>query len=233
MPLGELITGMERRSASAVSSGARLGQRHAVADEDHRALRRQQPVHGPGDVGLAGAAAARVVAVPGRLLVHLAALHEEVVGHVEVDRAGASAGHGGGGLAHGERQHLHPRRLERALHHRLDDVVEVGSVVAVQLLERPAVELRGRHVGGDGKHRRRVGLRHRQRHDQVGRARPGGGQRGGGAMRDAEEAVGHVCGGLLVAWRDQLDLVASFIEGIEQTDVAVPADAEHVRESAP
>ena len=206
----------------------RLGQGDAVADEDHRALRGEQPIRRARHIGFAGAAAARVEAVPGWLLGYLAALHEQVVGHVEVDRARPAAGHGGCRLTHGEGEHLHPCRLEGALHHRLDDVVEVGRMMTVQLLERPAVELRGGHVGGDGEHRRGVGLRHGQRHDQVGRAGAGGGEGGGRPVRDAEEAIGHMRGGLLVARRDQPDPVAPLVERVEQADVAVSADAEHV-----
>ena len=47
-------------------------------------------------------------------------------------------------------------------------------------------------------------------------------------MLDAEVAVGHVAGGLLVARGDELHLVAHFVQRIEQADVAMAADAEDV-----
>ena len=50
MPLGELITGMRQALRQRGQLGARLGQRHAVADEDHRPLGREQPVDGARDV---------------------------------------------------------------------------------------------------------------------------------------------------------------------------------------
>ena len=46
MPFGELMTGMDSRCAELGQLRAGLGQRHAVADEDHRALGRQQHVDG-------------------------------------------------------------------------------------------------------------------------------------------------------------------------------------------
>jgi hypothetical protein len=48
-------------------------------------------------------------------------------------------------------------------------------------------------------------------------------------VADAEIGIGHVAGGLLVARRDQGDPVARVVQRIEQPDIAVPADAEHVR----
>src|SRR5206468_4680799 len=61
-------------------------------------------------------------------------------------------------------------------------------------------------------------------------ARPGGGQRGYRPVLDAEIAVGHVPRRLLVARRDEPQLVAHLVERIEQADIAVPADAENVRD---
>src|SRR3546814_5861799 len=68
-----------------------------------------------------------------------------------------------------------------------------------QFLERRAVELRGRHVGGDREDRRGIGLRHRQGHDEVGRARAGRGQSRGRPVTYAEKAIRHVSRRLLVA----------------------------------
>src|SRR3546814_9966645 len=67
-----------------------------------------------------------------------------------------------------------------------------------QFLERRAVELRGRHVGGDREDRRGIGLRHRQGHDEVGRARAGRGQSRGRPVTYAEKAIRHVSRRLLV-----------------------------------
>src|SRR3546814_7178977 len=78
-----------------------------------------------------------------------------------------------------------------------------------QFLERRAVELRGRHVGGDREDRRGIGLRHRQGHDEVGRARAGRGQSRGRPVTYAEKAIRHVSRRLLVARRHQLHPIRS------------------------
>src|SRR5262249_54148631 len=44
----------------------------------------------------------------------------------------------------------------------------------------------------------------------------------------AEIGVRHMGGDLLVAWGDEFDAVAHVVERVEQPDVAVPAQAEHV-----
>ena len=208
---------------------ARLGQRHPVPDEDHRAARGLQHVdHRPDIIGRS-AAAALGEAVPRRLERNFGLFLKQVVRHVEVDRAGPSAGHRGDGLAQRVGQHVDARRLEAVLHHWPDHIREIRLVVAVDFLERAAVELRSRHVGGDREQRGRISLCHGQRHDEVGRARPGRGQRRHGLVLHAEVAVGHVRGGLLVARRDQFDLVAHLVQRIEQADVAVATDAEDVR----
>ena len=51
-------------------------------------------------------------------------------------------------------------------------------------------------------------------------------------MPHPEIGVGHVGGHLLVAWRDQGDAVARFVKGIQDADVAVPANPENVRDFA-
>src|SRR3546814_3882170 len=58
-----------------------------------------------------------------------------------VHRPRPPAGHGSGGLAQRQRQHLHPRRLEAALHHWLDDVVEIRLVMEAQRSEEHTSEL--------------------------------------------------------------------------------------------
>ena len=100
----------------------------------------------------------------------------------------------------------------------------------VELLERAAVELRGRHVRGDGEERRGIRERDGERHDDVRRAGAAGGERRRRRVAHAKVGVRHVAGDLLVARRDELDAVARVVEAIEHTDVAVPADPEHVRD---
>jgi hypothetical protein len=54
-----------------------------------------------------------------------------------------------------------------------------------------------------------------------------------GSWRYAEIGIRHVRGDLLVARRDELDPVARAVERIQHADIAVPADAEHVRDLVP
>jgi len=48
----------------------------------------------------------------------------------------------------------------------------------------------------------------------------------------AEVGIRHVRRHLLVARRDQLDAIAGLVERVEHADVAMPADAEHIRDLA-
>ncbi len=146
---------------------------------------------------------------------------------------GPAGQHRGGRLAQRERQHVDARRLERALHHRADHVDEVGLVVPVDLLERRAVELLRRHIRRDREQRGGIRQRDLQRHHDIGRARPARGQRRDRLVAHAEIRVRHVRGDLLVTRRDQLDPVARAVERIQHADIAVPADAEHVRDLVP
>ena len=179
--------------------------------------------------------AAALRAEPRRRRRHLdvVLLLEHVERHVDVHRARAARQHRGGRLAQRERQHVDARRLERAFHHRADHVDEVGLVVAVDLLERRAVELLGRHVRGDREQRGGIRQRDLQRHHDIGGAGPARGQRRDRLVAHAEIGVRHVGGDLLVARRDQLDPVARAVERVEHADIAVPADAEHVRNLVP
>ena len=207
---------------------AGLGQRRAVADEEHRLARRGQQVQRGLDVGVAGAGAVRALQVRGRRQFDVGLFLVHVVGNVQVHRAGAAGDHGVHGLAQRQRQHVHARRLEGALDHGAHHLREVGLVVLVELLERRAVVLRGRHVGGDAQEGRGVRQRRGAGHHHVGRARPRGRERGHGLVLDAEVGVGHVAGALLVARRDELQLVLHVVERVEDADVAVAADAEDV-----
>ena len=154
---------------------------------------------------------------------------EHVERHVEIDRSRPAGQHQVVALPQRQRQHVHPRRLERALdvgpqHHR-----KLSRLVAVALLKRTAIELRGRHVRGDRIERRRIRGRAGRRHDQIAGAGAARGQGGDRLVRDAKVSVSHVAGGLLVARRDQLDLVLPLPQRVEQPDIAVSADTEDVR----
>ena len=155
-------------------------------------------------------------------------LLEDVERDVDVHRPGPPRQHRGHRLPQRERQHVDAGRLEAPLHHRPDDVREIGLEVLVDLLERRAVELRGRHVGGDREHRRRVGQRAGERHHDVAGARTAGGERRHRLVPHAEVGIRHVGGDLLVARRHHRDAVARVVERVEQPDIAVTADAEHV-----
>ena len=228
MPFGDEMTGICSRWANAVSSReasdsvtpwpTKITGRAALEDHLDR---------GRDFVGR-GAAALRVQDRRRRRHLDVVLLLEHVERDIDVDRARPSRQHRGHGLAQGERQHVDAGRLEAALHHRPDDVGEVGLIVAVDFLERAAVELRGRHIGGDREHRRRIAQRQRERHHDIAGARTAGGERRGRLVADAEIGIRHMRGDLLVARRDELDPVARAVEGIEQPDIAVPADAEHV-----
>ena len=141
---------------------ARLRQRHAVADEEHRALR------------LRGSCRARRVTSSGEAPLRWAPCRGAAGGTSTSSSSwntlngtstftgpGPARQHRGHRLAQRQRQHVDAGRLEAALDHRADDVGEVGLEVPVDLLERAAVELRGRHVGGDREQGRGIRQRHR------------------------------------------------------------------------
>ena len=152
-----------------------------------------------------------------------------VVWHVDVHRSGATGDHRVEALPEGQWQHVHARGLERALHHRTDNGREIRLVVRVDLLERCAIRLRGRHVRGDGEECRRIRQCGRERHHQVCRARTGGSEGRDRLVLHAEIAVGHVAGALLVARRNEHQLVAHRVQRIKDADVAVATDTEDVR----
>ena len=180
-----------------------------------------------------GAAALRAELRRSRRHLDVVLLLEHVERHVDVHRPGPAGQHRGGRLAQRERQHVDARRLERALHHRPDHVDEIRLVVPVDLLERRAVELLRRHIRRDGEQRGGIRQRDLQRHHDIGGARPARGERRDRLVAHAEIGIRHVRGDLLVARRDELDPVARAVERIEHADIAVPADAEHVRDLVP
>ena len=229
MPFGELMTGMRYFVRKLGELLARLGQRHAVADEDRpggarpaacRAPPARRPARRrcgacrsrprPARAATSASSWNRLNGMstftgPGRPLVIVVTAWRSASGSMSTRV--------------GWKLRLTTGRI---------DVREIRLVVPVQFLERPAVELRGRHVRGDREQRGRIGLRDGERHDEVRGARTGRGERRDRLVLHAEVAVGHVRGGLLVARRDELDLVAHLVQRIEQADVAVAADAEHV-----
>ena len=203
-------------------------QRHAMANEDHRLASVQDHIDAGGDFLRRGAAALR--AERRRRLGHLYVVFflVHIERHIDVHRPGPSRQHSRGRLAQRQRQHVDARRLPAALDHRPDDVGEVGLVVLVDFLERAAVELRGRHIGGDRQDGGGIGDRAGERHHDIAGAGPAGGQCRHRLVPHAEIGVRHVAGHLLVARRHQLDAVARGVEGIEHADIAVAANSEHV-----
>ncbi len=146
---------------------------HALPDQDHRALGREQHVDRLDDALRIGAAAARDIGVPFLRLRRLLGgrLLEDVERHVEHHRTGPPGHHRLPGLADRERHHVAARRLEHALAIGAHRRGKVRLVVAVELLEGAAVELAGRHVAGDGEKRHRVEERIAERDRQIGGAR--------------------------------------------------------------
>src|ERR1051326_9020624 len=141
MPLGEAITGMPVRCTRSVSS---LPASDNVTP---------WPTNRTGCLAVRIIATATVTssgAAPPRgrgWQLDRVLLLEHVERHVDVHRAGPARHHKARRLAQRERKHVDARGLEAALDHRSDDAREVRLVVAVYLLERAAVELRGRHIG--------------------------------------------------------------------------------------
>src|ERR1700726_623560 len=99
----------------------------------------------------------------------------------------------------------------------------------IQFLERAAVELAGRHVAGHRQKRHRVEKRIAERDRQVRRTRPAGGEGRGRPPRDAVIDVGHEAGDALVMHRDGLELVGTLVQRVDELDIAVTAQAEHLR----
>ncbi len=204
MPFGELITGICRRSASAVSSAPAsdsvtpwpmkiTGRLAAAISSSARSTS-------------SGAAPLRWRQVAGRWRLErgLGRLLEQVERHIELDRAR-------GGPA--SMVVVAWRRNRGSISTRVGWKLRLTTgrstfgksawIVPVELLERAAVELLGRDVGGDRQKRRGIGERHRERHDQIAGAGPAGGERRGRLVADAEEGIGHMAGDLLVPRRDQ------------------------------
>ena len=99
----------------------------------------------------------------------------------------------------------------------------------IQFLKRAAVELAGRHVAGHRQERHGVEKGVAERDRQVGRARAAGGEGGGRPARNPVIDVRHEAGDALVMHRDGFELVSTFIQRIDELDIAVTAQAEHLR----
>ena len=214
--------------AQKVAGGAAVFD--ALADQDDGPLGREQHVDRALDALRIGAGAAGDVGVPFLRPRRLrgGGLLEDVERHVEHDRAGAARHHRLPGLPDGERHHVAAGRLEDALAIGLHRRGKIRLVVPVELLEGAAVELAGRHVAGDGEERHRIEIGVGEADGQVGRARPA---RREGRCRLAADAVihvGHEAGHALVPDRDGLDVVGALVEGVDEADIAVAAQAEGV-----
>ena len=178
-----------------------------------------------------GAAAAGNIAVPGLRVRRLLGgrFHEHVEGNVEHDRARPARGHGFPGLPDRERHHLAARRLKHLLAVGPDGGGKVGLVMPIKFLECAAVELAGRHIAGHRQERHRVEIGIAERDRQVGRARTAGSEGGGRPPRDAVIDVRHEAGDALVMHRDGFQFVRSLIQRVDELDIAVTAEAEHLR----
>ncbi len=202
----------------------------ALAHQDGRPLRRDQHVDGTLDAIRIGAAAARDVGVPFLRLRGLfrRRLLEDVERHVDHDRPRATGYHGLPSLAHRKRHHFAARRLEHAFAHGPDRGGEIRLVMTVELLEGAAVELAGRNVAGHRQEWNRIEERVGERDRQVGRTRAARGERGGRLAGNPVVAVGHEPSHGLVVDRDRLDVVPPLVKGIDELDVAMPAQAERI-----
>ena len=182
---------------------------HALADKDHRLLGGQQHVDGLLDAVGIGTAARRDVGAPFLRLRRLLGgrFHEHVERHVQHHRAGPAGHHGLPGLPHHHRHLLAAGRLVHLLAHAAHGGGEVGLVLAVQLLERAAAELRGRHVAGHGEERHRIEIGGGERDRQVHRAGAAGGECRDRLALHAIVGVGHEAADALVMHRDRLDVV--------------------------
>ena len=106
---------------------------------------------------------------------------------------------------------------------------KVGLIVPVHFLEGAAVELAGRHVAGHRHERHGIEERVGERDRQVGRAGPAGRKGRRRPPRHAVVNVGHEAGDALVMHRDGLDVGRALVQRVDELDVAVAAQAEHLR----
>src|SRR5262249_32625369 len=129
----------------------------------------------------------------------------------------------------GERDHVAARGLKHALAIGAHRGRKIRLVLAIEFLERAAVELGGRHIAGHRQKRNGIQIRVSERDRQIRRARTAGSK---GRRRLAADAVVHVrheTGDALVMNGDSLDVVGAFVERVEEADIAVAAQAKDVR----
>jgi len=100
--------------------------------------------------------------------------------------------------------------------------------MAVEFLECAAVELAGRDVAGDGQKRDRIEKGIAQRDRQIGRARTAGREGRDRPAGDAVIDIGHEARHGLMVHRDGLDVGGALMQRIDEADIAMPAQAEHV-----
>ena len=234
-PLAEAATGICRRSASCSRSWRCPAVAHALPDQDHRPLGRQQHIYGPDDAFRVRAAAARNIGAPflrlGRLFRRR--LQKHIERHIEHDRPRTPGHHRLPRLPDRERHHLAARRLEYLLAIGAHRGGKIGLIVPIKLLEGPAIELAGRHVARDRHERHRIEKCVGERDRQVGRAWTARGERRGRPAGHAVVDVRHEAGDALMVHRDRLDVARSLEQRVDELDVAVTAQAEDVRNLLP
>ena len=204
---------------------------NGLTDENHGTLGIEQQIDGLHDTFGIGAATAGDIAVPLLRVRRFfrSRLHEHVVGHVQHHRPGPSRHHGFPGLAHRERHHVAARRLEHALAEAAHGRREVGLILPVHFLEGAAVELAGRYVAGDRQERHRIEIGGGERDRQLRRA---GAARRKGRGRVAGHAVinvRHEAGDAFMMYRNGLDVGRALVQRVDELDVAMAAQAEHLR----
>ena len=204
---------------------------HALPDDDRRPIGAEQHVDSLDHAFRIGAATARDVAVPGLRVRRFfgRCFHEDVEGHVEHDRPGPARRHRLPGLPDRQRHHLAARRLEHLLAVGAHRRREIRLIMPVQFLECAAVELAGRHIAGHGQERHRIQKCIAERDREIGRARPAGGEGRRRPPRHPVIDVGHEAGDALMVHRNRLEFVGALVQGIDKLDVAVAAEAEHLR----
>jgi hypothetical protein len=196
---------VQHRHAAVLRERAQLlagvAEDHAVPGDDQRplgGLDQPRRVRDVPDVGGAG----HVVAAHGHRFrpLELGLVDEDVLGDVDVHRAGAAGGREVRGLGEGVGQILHAHHEVVVLDARHRDPGRVG------LLEAVLADQVARHVAGDEQRRHRVHVGVLDRGHEVRRAGPGGRQRAAEAPAGARVAVRGVAAALLVADEDVVDL---------------------------
>ena len=231
-PEADAATGICSRSASLQQFLGGAAIAHALADDHHRPLGAEQHVDRLDHAFRIGAAAAGDIAVPGLRVRRLLGgrFHEHVEGNIQHHRARTARGHGLPGLPDRERHHLAAGRLEHLLaigrarwKESRPDNADTSSWNAPRLNwlvgTLPVTARNGTEF------EKRIAERDRQ----VGRARPAGGEGRGRPPRNPVIDIRHEAGDALVMHRDGLELVGTLVQRVDELDIAVTAQAEHLR----